>query len=65
MTKTWPKNGLLKLGAVDFKMVSNVTMLGYSKTLEFVKLAQGIQIKLPSINQVNTKWAWVVVIEIV
>lgn len=69
MTK-WPENceRTIILGAVDGKRVSVVTMLGgYKDHLKFEDLGDksGVRVELPAPDEIKSKWAWVIVLQMV
>ena len=60
----WPANNVLMLGAPATNPSTNVTMLGYSKPLQWHAnpSGRGLNITMPALNpsQLPCKWAWVI-----
>ncbi|XP_048456949.1 plasma alpha-L-fucosidase-like [Rhincodon typus] len=59
---TWPKLGLLALGAPHVTTGrTKVTLIGYPKPLQWEKIGdQGLEVLMPEVNseQLPCQWAW-------
>ncbi|OXA46457.1 Plasma alpha-L-fucosidase [Folsomia candida] len=64
MTTSWPDTSILHMGAISASLTSRVEMLGYADVLQWVASPSngGIDIFLPQMQRVRSKWAWTLVI---
>jgi len=64
MTTEWPLDSNLLLGAIPGNIGTRVQMFGHGQDLQWITTPEGMLVTLPSMDMVNSKWAWALIINL-